>query len=146
MAHHKFPPLKNYELIEHTADIGIRVKGKDLNDLFKNSASAMFDIIAEKKESPVIKQRKIKIEQKADNLEELLVNWLNELLSLSATKELIFSEFRINKIDKNTLQAVVIGEDIKNYRVNTEVKAATYHQLKLEEAKGGLQAELIFDV
>jgi len=146
MAHHKFPPLKNYELIEHTADIGIRVKGKDLKSLFKNSASAMFDIIAERKESSVIKQKKIKIEQKADNLEELLVNWLNELLSLSATKELIFSEFRINKIDKNTLQAVVIGEDIKNYRVNTEVKAATYHQLKLEEAKGGLQAELIFDV
>jgi len=146
MAHHKFPPLKNYELIEHTADIGIRVKGKDLKALFKNSASAMFDIIAERKESSVIKQKKIKIEQKADNLEELLVNWLNELLSLSATKELIFSEFRINKIDKNTLQAVVIGEDIKNYRVNTEVKAATYHQLKLEEAKGGLQAELIFDV
>ena len=146
MAHHKFPPLKNYELIEHTADIGIRVKGKDLKALFKNSASAMFDIIAERKESSVIKQKKIKIEQKADNLEELLVNWLNELLSLSATKELIFSEFRINKIDKNTLQAVVIGEDIKNYRVNTEVKAATYHQLKLEEAKGGLQAEVIFDV
>jgi len=146
MAHHKFPPLKNYELIEHTADIGIRVKGKDLKALFKNSASAMFDIIAERKESSVIKQKKIKIEQKADNLEELLVNWLNELLSLSATKELIFSEFRINKIDKNILQAVVIGEDIKNYRVNTEVKAATYHQLKLEEAKGGLQAEVIFDV
>jgi len=138
--------VKAYELIEHTADIGIRVKGKDLKALFKNSASAMFDIIAEKKESPVIKQTKIKIEQKADNLEELLVNWLNELLSLSATKELIFSEFRINKIDKNTLQAVVIGEDIKNYRVNTEVKAATYHQLKLEEAKTGWRAEVIFDV
>ncbi len=198
MAHHKFPPLKNYELIEHTADIGIRVKGKDLNDLFKNSASAMFDIIAEKKESPVIKQtkmeptwaisfrgsygrntqaatthphskgsrslrarkdftkkklrvlnfrpRSIKIEQKADNLEELLVNWLNELLSLSATKELIFSKFRINKIDKNTLQAVVIGEDIKNYRVNTEVKAATYHELRIGQVEGGWQAEVIFDV
>jgi len=138
--------VKTYEIIEHTADIGIRVKGNDLKDLFQNLASAMFDIIAEKKDSSVIKQTKIKIEQKADNLEELLVNWLNELLSLSATKELIFFEFRINKIDKNTLQAIVIGGDIKNYRVNTEVKAATYHQLKLKEAKAGWQAELIFDV
>ena len=92
---------KNYELIEHTADIGIRVKGNDLKDLFKNAASAMFDIMAEKKEPKAAKQAKIKIEQKAENLEELFVNWLNELLSLSATKELIFSGFQMNKIDKN---------------------------------------------
>ena len=137
---------KNYELIEHTADIGIRVKGDDLKDLFKNAASAMFDIMAEKKEPKAAKQAKIKIEQKADNLEELFVNWLNELLSLSATKELIFSGFQINKINKNTLQAIAIGEDIKNYKVNTEIKAATYHQLKLEHTETGWQAEVIFDV
>ncbi len=137
---------KNYELIEHTADVGIKVKGNDLKDLFKNAASAMFDIIAEKKEPKAAKQAKIKIEQKAENLEELFVNWLNELLSLSATKELIFSDFQINKLDENTLQAVVIGDDFKNYKVNTEVKAATYHQLKIEEAKTGWQAEVIFDV
>ncbi|MDP2907672.1 MAG: archease [Nanoarchaeota archaeon] len=138
--------MKNYELIEHTADIGIRVKGNDLKELFRNAAAAMFDIIAEKKEPEIKKQAEIKIEQKADDLEELFVNWLNELLSLSATKELIFSDFQINKINKNTLQAIAIGEDIKNYRVNTEVKAATYHQLKLEQTKTGWQAELILDV
>jgi len=146
MAHKIIFCEKKDELIEHTADKGIRVKGNDLKELFRNAASAMFDIIAEKKRPEIKKQSEVRIEQKADNLEELFVNWLNELLSLSATKEMIFSEFRINKIDKNTLQAVVIGEDIKNYRVNTEVKAATYHQLKLEEAKGGWQAEVIFDV
>lgn len=137
---------KNYELIEHTADIGIKVKGNDLKELFRNAAAAMFDIIAEKKEPEVKKQAEIKIEQKADNLEELFVNWLNELLSLSATKELIFSDFQINKVDKNTLQALAIGEDIKNYKVNTEIKAATYHELKLEQTKTGWQAQVIFDV
>ena len=137
---------KNYELIEHTADVGIKVKGNDLKDLFKNAASAMFDIIAEKKEPKAAKQAELRIEQKADNLDELFVNWLNELLSLSATKELIFSDFQINKINKNTLQAIAIGEDIKNYKVNTEIKAATYHQLKLEHTETGWQAEVIFDV
>ena len=137
---------KTYELIEHTADVGIKVKGNDLKELFRNAAAAMFDIIAEKEEPEIKKQAEIKIEQKADDLEELFVNWLNELLSLSATKELIFSDFQINKINKNTLQAIAIGEDIKNYRVNTEVKAATYHQLKLEQTKTGWQAELILDV
>jgi SHS2 domain-containing protein len=137
---------KTYELIEHTADIGIKVKGKDLSELFKNSALAMFDIIAEKKEPNLKKQIKIRIEQKANDVEELFVNWLNELLSLSAIKELIFSDFQIKKIDNNTLKAQVAGEDIKNYRVNTEIKAATYYELKIEEVESGWQAQLIFDV
>ncbi|MCX5701582.1 MAG: archease [Candidatus Omnitrophica bacterium] len=137
---------KNYELIEHTADISIKVKGKDLSELFKNSALAMFDIIAEKKEPNLKKKIKIRIEQKADDVEELFVNWLNELLSLSAIKELIFSDFQIKKIDNNTLKAQVAGEDIKNYRVNTEIRAATYYELKIEEVESGWQAQLIFDV
>ncbi|MFH1640349.1 MAG: archease [Candidatus Omnitrophota bacterium] len=92
------------------------------------------------------KQAKIKIEQEADSLEELLVNWLNELLSLSATKELIFSDFQIIRIDNNTLKALVTGEDISSYRVNSEIKAATYYDLKVEETDSGWQAQLIFDV
>lgn len=137
---------KTYELIEHTADIGVRVKGKDLRDLFKNTASAMFEIMAEKRKVTKTTKKTVRIEQKADNLEELFINWLNELLSLSDTKELIFSVFKINKLNKNTLQAVAIGEDIKKYKVNTEIKAATYHELKLEKTKFGWKAEVIFDV
>ena len=65
---------------------------------------------------------------------------------MSATKDLIFSDFRINKIDSAILEAEAIGGNIANYKVNTEIKAATYHQLKLEETKTGWQAEIIFDV
>jgi SHS2 domain-containing protein len=71
--------IKNYELIEHTADIGIKIKGKDLRELFINAALAMFDIIAERKNSQG-KRREIKIKQKAEDLGELFINWLNELL------------------------------------------------------------------
>ena len=138
---------KNYELIEHTADIGIRVRASDLREIFKNAASAMFDIMAEKKpETSSQKPENIVVEQKAENVEELFVNWLNELLSLSATKELIFNEFKIKKIDEHNLEAEVEGEPIKNYRVNTEIKAATYHALKIEKSKSGWQAEVILDV
>jgi SHS2 domain-containing protein len=141
--------MKNYELIEHTADIGIRVKGKDLEELFKNTALAMFDIIAERRPHPSVHRPQtanITVIEKADNLEELFINWLNELLSLSAAKELIFSDFVINKIGKNALQALAIGENIKDYKINTEIKAATYHQLKLEQTESGWQVEVIFDV
>ena len=109
----------------------------------------MFEIMAEKKpntENRTPRTENVIIKQKADNLEELLVNWLNELLSLSATKELIFFKFKINKLDKNNLEAEVSGYEIKNYKVNTEIKAATYHQLKLEKNPSGWSAEVIFDV
>ena len=138
--------MKNYELIEHTADIGIRVKGNNLEELFRNAALAMFEIIAEKNNLRASQQKKINIKQKADNLDELFINWLNELLSLSATKELIFSDFKIKNLDENNLQAIAIGGKTKNFRVNTEVKAATYHELKLEQTTTGWQAKVIFDV
>ena len=137
--------MKNYEIIEHTADVGIRVKGKDLKDLFRKAALAISDISSEK----ITKDKKIKtitIRQKAENLDELFVNWLNELLSLSAVKELIFEDAKIKKLDNTCLEATVSGSNIKNYKVNTEIKAATYHDLKLEQTRSGYVAEVIFDV
>jgi SHS2 domain-containing protein len=141
--------VKNYELIEHTADIGIRVIGENLEELFSNTALAMFDIIAEEKSPgyPVTKSPvKNSIKLKADSPDELFINWLNELLSLSAIKELIFSEFKIKKIQGNSLEAEAFGRNIKEYQVNSEIKAATYHELKIAETADGWQAEVIFDV
>ena len=136
---------KNYELIEHTADIGVRVKAADLKGLFETAALAMFDIMAETKNQEAEKKQ-IRIRLKADDLEELFIDWLNELLSQSATKELIFSDLKITKLEKNNLEAIASGGDIKNYRINSEIKAATYHQLKLQQLKSGWQAEVILDV
>ncbi|MCM8824396.1 MAG: archease [Candidatus Omnitrophica bacterium] len=138
----------NYELLEHTADIGIRVKGKDLKEIFINSAWAMFDIIAKRKSE--INERESTfphiVKERSDDLEQLFVNWLNELLYLSATKELIFYDFEIERLDEKNLEAKVWGEDIRNYNVNTEIKAATYHQLKIENKGLYWEAEVIFDV
>jgi len=138
--------LKNYELLEHTADIKIRVTANDLKDLFKNSAAAIFDIIAERRNPDPAPQKTIPIKQAADTREELFINWLNELISLSAAGEIIFSDFKITKLDEHNLEAEVIAEGAKNYRMNTEIKAATYHDLKLAEVNGGWQAEVILDV
>lgn len=135
-----------YELIEHTADIGIRVGGRNLKELYRNAAAAMFDIIAQKINSAGSRKEKVNITLKANNTEELLVKWLNELLSLSATKGLIFTGFRINKLKENSLEASVFGGKVKNFRIKTEIKAATYHELRITKAKEGQRAEVIFDV
>ena len=138
--------MVKYELIEHTADIGIRVKGKDLKDLFTNAGLAVFRLLAEKKITKGIKYTKLSIKQKAADLDELFINWLNELLSLSQAESIIFTGFKINKLTKNALEAVAIGTDMKNYKVNREVKAATYHNLSVRKTASGWQAEVILDV
>ena len=142
-----FPkPVKSYEIIEHTADIGIKVKGRDLKELFKNAAAAMFDLIAERKDLRPVSCEKIKVEEDAADLEELFINWLNELLSLSATKELIFPAFEIKKLDKKNLKAIAMGENINKYKVNREIKAATYHALEIKKSGSVWLAKVIFDV
>jgi len=149
MAHFIILPksvVKNYEVLEHTADIGIRVKSSDLPGLFKNAGLAITGISAEKQKTQYPEKHKIVITQKADNLEELFVNWLNELLSASAVESLIFEDIQINQINEKFVDAIAIGSDIRNYKVNTEIKAATYHQLKVQKSGSLWQAEVIFDV
>jgi len=142
--------LKNYELLEHTADLKVRVTSAGLKELFVDSAAAIFDIIAEKKDTKPTQKTKISIKvplvEGADKIEDLFVDWLNEVISLSAVKEMIFSDFKIIKLDENGLQAEAMGEKIENYIMNTEIKAATHHELKLEKTKSGWQAEVILDV
>jgi len=136
----------SYQIIEHTADIGIRVKSFFLAGLFKKAGLAIAGISLERQKLQYPEKHKIAIRQKAANLEELFVNWLNELLSVSAVESLAFENIRINQINENFVDAIAIGSDMRNYKVNTEIKAATYHQLKVKKTGLIWQAEVIFDV
>ena len=138
--------MKNYEVFEHTADIGLRVRGKDLKDLFVNAGLAIFQISSRKQFTKNKIHTDIHIRQKADNTQDLFVNWLNELLSLSQAKGVIFHGIKINKLEDNVLEAIAIGSDIANYKINMEIKAATYHQLNIKQDERGWQAEVILDV
>ncbi|MEK6727949.1 MAG: archease [Candidatus Omnitrophota bacterium] len=138
--------MKTFEILEHTADLKVRVRGNGLDDLFKNAGLAIFQISAERQITKDKKKHKFSISQNAQNLEELFVNWLNELLSLSAAKEVIFEDIKINKLNEKELEAAAAGSDIINFKVNTEIKAATYHELKIEKIDYRWQAEVIFDV
>ncbi|MFH1775939.1 MAG: archease [Candidatus Omnitrophota bacterium] len=138
----------NYELIEHTADIGVRVWGKDLRDLFKNAAEAMLDILIERKGEAGEKLLKQEIKIEADTKEELLRSWLAELLSLQDAKKIFFTKIEIQDISEKILQAKVYTGPLgkKTHAIKTEIKAVTYHGLKIEKDCGRLKAEIIFDV
>ncbi len=140
--------MKKFEFIEHTADIGIKAYGKSLPELFQNSAEAMFTLLIDYKPKENIKKN---IVLEAASLEELLVVWLNELLSLFYTDN--FLPVRLSVVIEDnavlkSLSAVIAGQNFDPYinKPNTEIKAATYHDLKVKEDYGIYWARIIFDV
>ena len=138
--------MKAYEIFDHTSDIGIRIKGKNLKELFKNSGLAIFQISSRRQFVKNKKHTQVIVKANGNDLKDLFINWLNELLSLSQAKGIIFHAIKVIKFEDNSLDASCTASDIVNYKVNTEIKAATYHQLKLEETKDGWLAEVILDV
>ena len=139
-------PDKSYEFLDHTADIAVRIYGKTLPEIFINAARAMFEVLAERREGAHGPRIAIGISLTGNTQEELLIRWLNELLFLYATKELVFFDYQIHQASIDGLEATVTGESTADYIINTEIKAATYHQLEIQQTPDGLQAEIIFDV
>ena len=122
------------------------MKGDSLIELFTNSGLALFEVSCRKQFALDKTHTKIKLVLTAETLDELFINWLNELVSLSATKGLIFHDIKVTKLIDKTIEATLTGNNIDNYKVNTEIKAATYHNLKIKEEAGKWEAEVILDV
>jgi len=138
--------MKNYELIDHTADVAIKAYGKTLSEAFENAAKGMFDIITNNSEIENIGQYDIQLQ--ADNLEQLLVDWLSELLFLNSANNIVFGFFKVELDEKNSkLSAKVFGEkfDISKHKIGTEIKAVTYHMLEVNKKKP-IFVQVLFDI
>lgn len=141
---------KKYREIEHTADVGICASGKNLPELFANAAFAMRNILFGYIEIPGNQCRKLKIIEA--NLPELIVRWLSELNFQLIVKDFIISKIEELKIaTKNGryyLFAQLQGDSSQSYlsHLNYEIKAVTYHRLKIEEVQGEFITQIIFDI
>jgi SHS2 domain-containing protein len=84
----------------------------------------------------------------ADNLDDLLVAWLNELLYVYSVSKVVFSGFTDADLGDTSFSAVALGEtlDPSKHSVEVDIKAATYHQLLVRREGGGWKASIIFDV
>ena len=137
--------MKDYELIDHTADVGVKAFGTDLSEAFAHAAKAMFDIITDS--SNIESKGEYQIELSAEDLEQLLVDFLDELLFLQGAKNLVFGEFDVIVNEKEcSLRAMVSGEefDTSKHKVGVEIKAVTYHMLEVDRERNRVQ--VIFDV
>jgi len=134
-----------YEVIEHTADIGIIARGSDPSALFSNAAAGMLSLLIDVDMLRQDVAREIGLE--AGDRETLLVQWLNELLYIIYTEGLVLSKFDI-LIDGNRLAASCAGQELglKDKRFKREIKAATYHNLEIAERDGEYYARIIFDI
>ena len=137
---------KRFEILDHTADIGLIVYGEDLKTLFENAGEAFFHIITDLKK--VRQKEERKIELKGESLERLMVDWLNELLYLHDVESLLFKGFKVEVVGEGGLRARVKGEPFQEgaHVIKTGVKAVTHHQIQVKREDGGWRAQVILDL
>ena len=135
-----------HEVFEHTADLGLRVRAPDLDTLFAEAARGLFSLIVENLDG-VRPVRVVTYHVQGQDREYLLFDWLNEILFTFDTQHMLLSEFRVHVTDAG-LEAEARGEslDLARHRLDHEVKAITYHGLKVEQVSDGWLAELIVDI
>lgn len=136
---------KEFEIIDHTADVGIIAYGADINQAFVNAARALFSLITELDDVEEVMHRDIELT--APDQESLLVGWLNELIYLFDAENVIFKRFDITELSHTHLRARSYGQkvDSARHKLKMGVKAATYHMLKVDESNGG-RVQVLFDV
>jgi SHS2 domain-containing protein len=130
-----------FEEREHTADWSLHVWAPDLAGLLEQAAKGMADLSGIKSKEGERVKRSLKVE--STDAEGLLVNFLTELLHLIDQESLVFDRFNLT-VSENVLQAVMEGSPIAERK--KEIKAVTYHNLKIEKKSKGLEAEIVFDV
>ena len=136
---------KDFEIVNHTADVGIIAYGADIEQAFANAARALFSLITELDDVAEVVYRDIELI--APDEESLLVEWLNELIYLFDAENIIFKRFDISRLDNTQLKARSYGEkvDSSKHRLKTGVKAATYHMLKIDKGDG-CKVQVLFDI
>ncbi len=136
---------KEFEIIDHTADVGIIAYGADMNEAFANAAKALFSLVTELDDVEEMVHRDIELT--APDQESLLVAWLNELIYLFDAEQIIFKRFDITQLSQTQLKARSYGHkvDSSKHKIKTGVKAATYHMLKIDKSNGS-KVQVLFDI
>lgn len=137
-----------FKFLPHTADIKLQAFGADLEDCFKNASYALKEIICKEKVRGV-KKKKINVEGK--DLESLLYNFLEEFLFLFDSKGFLIGrvdKIKINSDDKRgfNLKSEIIGDNAKNYEIESHIKAITYSEMFVKKVKDKWVVQVVVDV
>jgi SHS2 domain-containing protein len=139
-----------FDYFEHTADVGLRARGRSLDELFIHAARGMIGLLVER--PPTSGHETHPITLSATSTEELLHRWLKELLFWFHIDKFLPAVYHIQIVqedeEEHLLRGWIDGErfDAAVHQQGTEIKGVTYHQFRVEQLEEGWQAEIIFDV
>lgn len=146
--------MKDFEALEHTADLKIRAYGATLQELFINALKGMFQSIQPKAPSCMYKNdrlicsalpQKRTVDISSSELDLLLVDFLSEALYLSDTFNEAYLDATIEYFNNQQIKAILMGVHIEGFEV-VEIKAVTYHDLTIKNIQGIWQADIVFDI
>ncbi|MEN3013470.1 MAG: archease [Endomicrobiia bacterium] len=143
--------MYKFKLIDHTADIGIRTSATSLEELFCNCAYGMYNIICENFHN-IEEKEKYSSSTEDQDVEGLLISFLNDLLYQTSVNKILFCKFKVEKItneDKSwKISYTCFGEkyDKQKHGALFELKSATFHNLKIKKNKNGYSVDVIFDI
>jgi SHS2 domain-containing protein len=143
-AYHGIVP--RFEILEHTADIGVRAFGSSTAELFENAALAIQSIALDS--TDVEPRQEYPLNVSGTDLESLLVNWLNEIVYYLDGPRVAMSRIRVESVTDSNVTGQGWGEprDPKRHPPQLVVKAATYHQLSIRQENGLWTAEVYLDI
>ncbi|MDA8175393.1 MAG: archease [Nitrospiraceae bacterium] len=135
-----------YEQIEVTGDAGIKACGATVEEAFAAAAEGFYSLLTDTEK--IRKEKTIEVKAKGDNPESLLVNFLNELVFIFDTKGMLGKKVAVSSLGNGAIAATISGEefDPERHPRGLLVKAATYHNLKVESKNGQWELEVIFDI
>ncbi len=138
--------MESFRVLEHTADVGFEALGATRQEVFVNAARALQDLSVDL--ASIAARDGVAINVEGENGAELLVNWLSQILFLLDAEGWVFHNFEISRLGEAALSAVARGEkfDRARHHVKLQVKAITYHQLKLEQTPWGWRAQVYVDI
>jgi len=137
---------KKYRITKHQTELAVRISGNSQADLFANSALALFDVMTDPT-AIEIKER-ISLEVEGNDRDDLMVNWMRELLYLYQGSGYLLKEFKIGQVKDTIVKAEVCGEKIDpdRHEIKQEIAAVAFHKSRMEKTGNQWIAQVIFEL
>jgi len=137
---------KGFEVLEHTADMGLRAFGAKLEDVYGNAARGMMSLLVERSDVRRVLEEGVEVE--ADDAIDLLVKWLHEILYRFEVGGAVYCDVKVEEFQQWRIRGVLVGErfDPARHRLGAEIKGVTWHAARVERVGDGYEADVFFDV
>jgi SHS2 domain-containing protein len=139
-----------FEFFEHTADIGLKISGKNFQELLTHGADGLLEVMTNASEArfPVDPETRVTVQLAAADGGDMLLKWLREILFYFSSKRFVLKHYEFETVSETALKAQLSGWkfDTKHFDQRVEVKAVTYHALEIRKMPGGWTAQVILDI